>query len=210
VITGDKSKQLTKTGLTDITISDIQELPVHDNPPKPNSNNNKEPWKFHEENNGVFGILPPIKTEDTTHPNQKQKNNSSSDKLLSITISHLETLIKKVDQLQKDVDMIKDKNQVSNKNDYLLETILSRLPSIYDLRGKQESVIPSVTHDDSFDILDKIIAIQSSPSNKKSLSINSELEKEIKRLISQKYGITDCDSKIINTALMIALLKVVK
>lgn len=138
------------------------------------------------------------------------KNNKSRTKNTDI-MNTLETLLKKVDQLQRDVNQLMKKGTHTSEknNDEILKALLLNLPNITSLEKNKNGISKDENLDGSSnDVFKEFVSIYNSQNVKKSISINKELEEKIKELVSKYYGIADNDSKIINTALMIALLKI--
>jgi hypothetical protein len=144
----------------------------------------------------------------------KKKENSPKKKSdYEDIIRNYESILNKLEGLQKDVNYIKKHiNETSkNNNDELLKILQSKLPDITSepkIKIKDETQNNSSQED--YDIVKEFVDIYNSETIKKSISINKELEQQIKLLVAKYYNIKENDSKIINTALMIALLKMCK
>lgn len=144
----------------------------------------------------------------------KKKENSPKKKSdYEDIIRNYESILNKLEGLQKDVNFIKKHVAETSENnrDELLKVLQSKLPDITSMPKpqKQDEAHSSSSYED-YDIVKEFVDIYHSSTVKKSLTINKELEEQIKLLIAKHYDIEENDSKIINTALMIALLKMCK
>ncbi|KZL93592.1 hypothetical protein [Clostridium magnum] len=99
-------------------------------------------------------------------------------------------------------------NGTDKNNEEILRALISNLPNVNSIeKSKDKAQKKDAADMPQPDIFEEFFSIYHSSTVKKSISINKELEDKIKKLIAQHYGITDNNSKIINMALMIALLK---
>lgn len=157
--------------------------------------------------NDNFSFIQDNNNDLSKKPNKDNKPQSKNTDIMNT----LETILKRLDQLQRDVNQLMERGTRSKEksNDEILKTLLLNLPNITSIEKDRTDISENENSDTSnIDILKEFLSIYNSSNEKKSISINKELEVKIKELISKHYGITDNDSKIINTALMIALLKV--
>lgn len=171
-------------------------------------NHINSPNTFYTHLDGNLNFFP----EDTSEISKKQKKTSKSETEHFVIMNNFDTILKKLDQLQKDVNQLMERGKKLNINDRgneeILKALISNLPNITSIKNNKDKLLKEDTVSTlDPDVFQEFISIYHSSSVKKSLSINKELEDKIKKLIAQHYGITDNDSKIINTALMIALLK---
>lgn len=142
----------------------------------------------------------PDSNSDTTKNTKKTASHTISNYMTTIN-NNLETLLHNTQELQRDVNFLKDKYSkvMDEPDDTFIKAALSELPSINKKEDNSEY--------GSSELFKTIVSIYNSPNIKKSLSLNAELIGQVTKLIKENFKFVDTDSKAINTALLIALLK---
>ncbi len=112
------------------------------------------------------------------------------------------------------INSIEEKHNTSDcSNDEIqkiLNAILTKITRIekdVNLLKELSSNSPQHKTSDNLPMPEDIVKIWNSNKSKKSISINTELIHAVQEVFSNIYGIHDNDSKVIDTALLLALLK---
>jgi hypothetical protein len=156
-------------------------------------------------NTSQFTLFPETSPKNISDNDIKKVSSNKTNELVNLMINNQETLLKKLDIIHRDLSLLKkgpketlfcDENNIDIVKD-----------ACEVMKKDSESNLDNINNRDTNNVK-KIISILTSKSEKKSISLNIEIENEIKNLLLKNLDIKEVGpSDLVNFGLMLALLK---